>query len=129
MKMMKYILVICLMVSPAFAHEMIPTYPKFGASFMEGLSKTTMTLFNKRADVEYYELAVFTKDWEPIPFVSEYTVFKIPYLSTVTFDLYVRDADRSRVTYICSKSKLRKSDITRTAISSRICSKVKGIGQ
>ena len=117
------------MVSPAFAHEMIPTYPKFGASFMEGLSKTTMTLFNKRADVEYYELAVFTEDWEPIPFVSEYTVFKIPYLSTVTFDLYVRDADRLRVTYICSKSKLRKSDITRTAISSRICSKVKGIGQ
>lgn len=125
MKMMKYILILSLVTTQAFAHEMIPTYPKFGASFMEGLSKTTMTLFNKRADVEYYEIAVFDKDWAPIPFVSEYTVFKIPYLSTVTFDVYVRDEDKLKVTFICSRSKLRKENLKRTAISSRICSKVK----
>ena len=123
--MMKYILMLCLVTSQAYAHEMIPTYPKFGASFMEGLSKTTMTLFNKRADVEYYEIAVFDVDWKPIKFVSEYQVFKIPYLSTVTFDIYVRDQDKSKVEYICSRSKLRKENLKRTAISSRICSRVK----
>lgn len=126
MKMMKYLLVIMLLVTTqAIAHEMVPTYPKFGPSYMQGLQKTTMTMFNKRNDVEYYEIAVFTEEWEPIPFVSEYKVFKIPYLSTVTFDIYVRDEDKKRVTYICSRSKLRKADVTRTGVNSRICSKVK----
>ena len=129
MRIMKYIIAIFLITSVASAHEMVPTYPKISGSYVEGLQKTTMTMFNKRMDVEYYEIGVFTEEWKPIPFVSQYKVWKIPYLSTVTFDLYVRDADRLRVTYICSKSKLRKSDISRTAISSRICSKVKGIGQ
>ena len=123
--MAKYVLIMCLLTSQAFAHEMIPTYPKFGASFMEGLSKTTMTLFNKRADVEFYEIGVFDVNWEPIKFVSEYQVFKIPYLSTVTFEIYVRDQDKSSVEYICSRSKLRKENLKRTAISSRICSRVK----
>lgn len=83
-----------------------------------------MTLFNKRAEVEYYEIGVFTSEWEPVPFVSNYKVFKIPYLSTVTFDVYIRDEDKNRATYICSQSKLRKEQVTRTAVSSRICSKV-----
>lgn len=109
------------------SHEMVPTYPKLEPSYMEGLYKATMTMFNKRAEVEYYEIGVFTKDWKPIPFVSNYKVFKIPYLSTVTFDVFIRDVDRKRVEFICSKSKLRKADITRTAVSSRICSRVKRI--
>ena len=84
-----------------------------------------MTIFNKRAEVEYYELGVFTKDWKPIPFVSNYKIYKIPYLSTVSVEIYIRNEDKKIITYICSMSKLRKKEITRTAIKSRICSRVK----
>lgn len=106
------------------SHEMVPTYPILQPAFMNGLQKLNMTLFNKRAEVEYYEIAVFTDQWVPIPFVSNYTLFKIPYLSTLNFDVYIRDEDKDRVAYICSQSKLRKEQLTRTAVSSRICSKV-----
>jgi len=118
-----------LVVSKASAHEMVPTYPKLKQSYMDGLYTTTMTMFNKRPEVEYYEIGVFTKDWEPIPFVSTYRVFPVPYLSTVTVELFIRDVDQNNITYICSKSKLRKSYETHSAVSSRICSKVKRRGE
>jgi len=84
-----------------------------------------MAMFNKRADVEYYEIGVFDEDFNPIPFVTSYNVIKIEYLGRVTFDVYIRDIDVNKATYICSQSKLRKEDLSRTAISSRICSKFK----
>lgn len=108
------------------AHEMVPTYPKLEPSFMDGLYKTTMTIFNKRPEVEYYEIGVFTQEWEPIPFVSNYKIHKITYLTAATFDIYLRAQDKNRVTYICSQSKLRKQNQTQAAISSKICSKVVG---
>tara|TARA_R110000796_G_scaffold187950_3_gene304866 strand:- start:229 stop:582 length:354 start_codon:yes stop_codon:yes gene_type:complete len=117
------------MTTSVNAHEMVPTYPILESSYMQGLQKTKVTIFNKRPDVEYYEIGVFTKDWEPIPFVSTYKVFPVPYLSTVTVELFIRNVDRNIVTYICSKSKLRKSYVTRTAVSSRICSRVKRLGE
>lgn len=107
------------------AHEMVPTYPKWEPAYIDGLTKTTMTVFNKRTDVEYYEIGVFDGEWNPIQFVSNYQIFKVPYLSAVTFDVYVRKQDADRAVYICSRSKLQKEDLTRTAISSRICSKIK----
>lgn len=128
---MKYIIfIVSLLFSTiAHSHEMVPTYPKLEPSFMDGLYKTTMTMFNKRPEVDYYEIGVFTADWEPIPFVSNYKVFKIPYLSTVSFDIYIRKQDKEKVVYICSKSKLRKQNNSTTAVSSRICSKVKRLGE
>ena len=128
---MKYIIftVSLLFSTIAYSHEMVPTYPKLEPSFMDGLYKTTMTMFNKRPEVDYYEIGVFTVDWEPIPFVSNYKVFKIPYLSTVSFDIYIRKQDKEKVVYICSKSKLRKQNNSTTAVSSRICSKVKRLGE
>jgi hypothetical protein len=124
---MRYIIfAITLMISTmASAHEMVPTYPKLKISHIDGLLKTTMTMFNKRSDIEYYELGVFNKDFEPIPFVTSYKVMKIPYLSTVTFDVYIREQDKDNAVYICSRSKIRKEDAVRTAVSSRICSKIK----
>jgi len=120
-----FLIILLMAASVARGHEMVPTYPLMEPAFVQGLQKVTMTLFNKRQEVEYYEIGVFTKDWEPIPFVSNYKVFKIPYLSTVTFDVYVRNEDKNRANYICSQSKLRKEDLTRTAVNSRICSLVK----
>ena len=123
---MRFLILLFVLVSSwAFAHEMTPTYPKLGVSHVDGLYKTTMHLFNKRQDVEFYEIGVFDKDFQPIPFVSSYSVFKIKYLGHVTFDLYIRKEDKSRAVYVCSRSKLRKDQNVRTAISSKICSKFK----
>jgi hypothetical protein len=124
---MKYIIaaMALLISSAAYAHEMVPTYPKMSVSHIDGLQKTTMTIFNKRAEVEYYEVGVFTEEWEPIAFVSNYKIYKIPYLSTVSVEIYIRNEDKKRATFICSMSKLRKKQITRTAVKSRICSRVK----
>ena len=128
--MLRYVLVMLLLFGhSASAHEMVPTYPKLQPAYVEGLYKTTMTMFNKRPEVEYYEIGVFTSDWKPIPFVSNYNVYKVPYLSTVSFEIYIRSEDRYNVTYICSVSKLRQSSRTRTAVSSKICSKVKRRGE
>lgn len=109
----------------AVAHEMTPTYPKLEPSYIDGVYKTTMKMFNKRQDVEYYEIGVFDKDRKPIPFVSSYSVMKISYLGHVTFDVYIREQDITRAYYVCSRSKLRKDDKVRTAVASMICSKFK----
>jgi len=123
---MKYIILILGMLASAVnAHEMTPTYTKLAPSSYEGIYKTTMNMFNKRADVQYYEVGVFNKDFKVVPFVTSYSVLKINYLSHVTFDIYVREEDLANAIYICSQSKIKIEDITRTAISSRICSKFK----
>ena len=58
-----------LVSSIAFAHEMTPTYPEWRYSIYSDLLVTKMEMFNKRNDVEYYEIAVFDENWNPIPFV------------------------------------------------------------
>ena len=122
---MKRILLILMMVGIAHAHEMVPTYPKWSSSHVENISKTTMEMFNKRQDVEWYEIGIFDKDWKPIPFVTSYKIIKVEYLGHVNVEVFINDQDKKRAVYICSKSKIRKQDLVRTAISSRICSKFK----
>jgi len=129
MKRLLVTLFFILVASNSLAHDMTPTYPELKPSYMEGLLVADFELLNKRNDVRYYEVAVFDKDWNPIPFVTAYKVIPVPYLSTVSVDLFIRDKDKLIVTYICSKSKLRKSYETQTIISSRICSKVKRLGE
>jgi hypothetical protein len=84
-----------------------------------------MEMFNKRQDVEWYEVGVFDKDKQPLPFVSSYKVMKLPYLGHVKFDVFVREQDVDRVVYICTRSKLRATLEDTTMIASVICSKVK----
>jgi len=115
----------CILALPAQSHEMVPTYPRLEVAHIDGLLKATMKMFNKRADVEYYEVGVFDKDFNPVPFVTAYNVFKLDYLGHVTFDIYIRARDKNRAVYVCSKSKLRKDSKTKTAIASKICSKFK----
>lgn len=117
---------LCIMIchETAYAHEMTPTYPKWGVSYLDGVRKTQIELFNKRKDVEWYEIGVFDKDWQPVPFVTQYDVINLKYLGHVKFDVYIRDVDTKRAEYICSKSKLR-GDKSGTMLSSRICSRFK----
>ena len=80
---------------------MTPTYPKWKMSFIPSAKMTTMKVFNKRSDVQWYQIGVFDKEWNPIPFVTRYKIIKINYLSSVKFDVYVNDANVKQATYIC----------------------------
>ena len=108
----------------AQAHELTPTYPRFQYSHLEGVKRVTLRIFNKRSDVQFYEIGVFNKEFEPVQFATSYRVLNVPYLTTTIFDIYVRDADTADVMYICTESKLKKTSSVRTVITSRICSKI-----
>lgn len=82
-------------------------------------------MFNKRKDVEYYELGVFDSEFSVVPFVTSYRVFPLRFLGKVTLDIYVRQQDVPKVTYICTRSKLRGDKQSTAIIASRVCSKVK----
>jgi len=105
------------------AHKMVPSHPVLKQSHVSGILKAELELFNKRKDVEYFELGVFDADWNPIPFVSAYKVAHVRYLGHLKFDVYIRQTDKDRAEYVCSQSKLR-GDGTGTLLASRICSKL-----
>jgi len=109
----------------ASAHEFTPTYPKLKNSYVEGVLYTTMTLFNMRKDVEYYEFGVFNAEWEKVPFAMQQKVMRFKHLEKKKVDIYIREKDKEEVVYICSKSKLVVTGTAKTSVSSRICSKVK----
>jgi len=115
-------LIFLLFIGAAHAHQMSPTYPKWSSSYLDGLSVTRVRVFNKRKDVEYYEIGVFDKDMKPIPFVSQYDLRGIKYNNYAMFDVFINDKYKQDARYICSKSML--TDI-KVAVSSRICSKFK----
>lgn len=119
------VLLLVLFMTSIRAHEMTPTYPKWVPSHMEGVWKTTMEMFNKRDDVEWYEIGVFDKNWNPVNFVTSYRLFNMPYLSHIKFDVYVAAPDVAIAEYICSKSKLREIREQKTMVATRICSRFK----
>jgi len=84
-----------------------------------------MELFNSRNDIEYYEISVYDGDWNPVQFATESRIVNIEFLKRKTIEVYIREKDRSRAVYICSKSKIRPSNEQITIVSSRICSKIK----
>jgi hypothetical protein len=104
---------------------MTPTYPELRPSYVDGLYSTKMKLFNRRDDVIYYEIDVFDSNWKQIPFASQNKLIKIGYLERTEFELFIRGDDFKRVEYICTTSKLLKSDTGKAAVMSRICSKIK----
>jgi len=121
----KVALIFMLLGFQAQAHEMTPAYPKFKLSYIDGVSVTKMSLFNRRNDVSYYEIGVFTEDWEEIPFASTSKLIKVRYTKRYPFEVYVRNGDLGRVQYICTISKILKGAEQTSQIASRICSKVK----
>ena len=121
---MKHFLMALLLVAGfAQAHEQVPTYPEWKTGLYPGVLVTTIEIFNKRNDVEYYEIGLFDEEWNPIFFVADYKVIRLRYLSSASIDVYIAKENRDRVEYVCSRSKIRKGDETRTAVSSRICSR------
>ena len=107
------------------AHDMTPTYPEWKMSFIPSAKMTTMQVFNKRQDVQWYQIGVFDKEWQPIPFVTRYKILNIKYLQRVKFDVYVNSENVKFAEYICSTSKLRGNDNFKPIVESRICSRFK----
>ena len=124
--MLRFVMVLIMFLSgPAMAHQFTPTYPKLDRSYVAGIMKTEMELFNLRSDVEYFEIGVFDKDWNKVPFATPAKIINVKHLKTLKFDVFVRDRDISRALYVCTKSKLIVNGSAITSISSRICSKFK----
>lgn len=123
--MKKFLFALLFIASATHAHEMVPTYPEWKQGLYPGVLRTTIEIFNKRKDVEYYEIGVFDKNWNPVYFVADYKIIQLRYLSSASIDVYISKDNRDRVEYICSRSRLRKEEQSKTAISSKICSKVK----
>jgi hypothetical protein len=119
------VIALCAWASSAQAHEMIPTYPKMSYSHLSGVLKTSVQLFNKREEIEFYEIGVFDADFNPVDFATSNRVVRLPHLQQTTLEIYIRESDSDVALYICSESKLRKGDAVKTRIASRICSKIK----
>ena len=114
-----------LLCSSLAAHDMTPTYPKWKMSFIPSAKMTTMQVFNKRSDVQWYQIGVFDKEWQPIPFVTRYKIINIKYLKRVEFDVYVNEENAKLAEYICTTSKLRGNDDFKPIVESKICSRFK----
>jgi hypothetical protein len=107
------------------AHELTPTYFESKPSLYQNVRSVEMLLFNRRSDISYYELSAFDGDWNPIKFASKENIIKLKYLERKTIEIYFREVDLEKLTYICTKSLILKSEMKSTGISSRICSKKK----
>jgi len=123
--MYRYLIILLLMSGEASAHSFVPTYPELKPSYVEGILYTTMSLFNARKDVEYYEFGVFNAEWEKVPFAMQNKIMRVKHLEKKKIDIYIREKDKQEVVYICSKSKLIIAGASKTSVSSRVCSKVK----
>lgn len=108
----------------ASAHQFTPTYPKFEYSHVDNVLQTTMQLFNRRNEVEYYEINVFDENWGPMPFATEDRIVHVPFLTYKTIHVYIRQKDLAKALYICSHSKLTKQNGSATLVLTRICSKI-----
>lgn len=124
MRLLSLTLVGMLTCGPLQAHELTPTYPKLSQSIYDGVIRTTLTLFNRREDIQYYKIEVYDKDWKKLPFASEVNIIQIDYLQRKTFDIYIRKTDAENMGYICTRSKILKGDES-SVIASNICSKIK----
>jgi hypothetical protein len=118
------VLILCVISHHIAAHEFTPTYPKLKQSYLEEVLYTTMILFNTRKDVNYYSVGVFDENWEDIPFATESKLISVKHLQRKKIDIYIRERDKKRAMYICSKSKIQVSGGGKTSIVSRICSKI-----
>ena len=76
------------------AHQWTPTYPRFEPSYVDGIWRARMTLYNARRDISYFEISVFDDDWEKVPFAVTDEIVKVPYLSRKRIDIHIREQDR-----------------------------------
>ncbi len=123
--MRSIVLLLALLALPVNAHEMTPAYPVLKPSIVDDVSYTKLKLYNRREDINYYAISVYTGDWKPVPFATQQRLIKIKHNKSTFFEVYLRNSDIDRAVYICTESKTEKVTEQLTFISSRICSKIK----
>lgn len=111
------------LVQVANAHELTPTYFDIKSSHKSGVVQTDLVLFNRREDVLYYEISVFDKNWNSIPFAAVKRIVEVEYLERKKIRLFLRGQDRERIMYVCTRSLLLSGSVESSGVSSRICSK------
>jgi len=105
---------------------MTPAYPEVKPSHVSDVVKVEMSLFNSREEIQYYQVDLFDLNWTNIPFSTTYRIIKIAYKEKKAFNVYIRKSDMDEAVYLCTTSKVRKSNKSKTLISSRICSRLDG---
>ena len=110
----------------AQAHEQTPAYPKVVPSHVKGVVKVQLQLLNRRKEINYYEIGLFDKDFNELDFSAQNKIIKIGYGEKTDFDVYLRKSDLNKAVYICTASKILKSNKSRAIVSSIVCSKLGG---
>ena len=126
MSLSKFIVIGTLITFSASAHEMTPAYPEVKVSHVKNVVKVEMSLFNSREEIKYYQIDLFDLNWMPIPFSTPYRIMKVDYKEHKGFDVYIRKRDTPEAVYLCTTSKVKKTNKSRTLVSSRICSRLDG---
>jgi len=116
---------VTLFASSVTAHELTPTYPKILPSYITGISVIKMKLWNRRDDVSFYEIDVFDSEWNKILFATTDKILQLTYLEHKKFEVFIRDTDKDKITFVCTSSKQLKKDVVSTGMKSKICSRIK----
>jgi uncharacterized protein YfaS (alpha-2-macroglobulin family) len=110
----------------AQSHEQTPAYPRILPSHVEGIVKVQLQILNRRKEINYYEVGLFDQNFEEMDFTTKRKIIKIDYQEKVDFDVYLRKSDLNKAVYICTASKILKSNKSRAVVSSLVCSKLGG---
>ena len=94
----------------ASAHEMTPAYPEVKTSHVKNVVKVEMSLFNSREEIRYYQIDLFDLNWMNIPFSTTYRIIKVEYKEHKDFDVYIRKRDMPEAVYLCTTSKVKKTN-------------------
>jgi hypothetical protein len=122
--MRSIVILLAFLSGSVWGHQFTPTYPVLEYSFVKGVMKVEMELFNARQDVDYFELSVFDENWNSVAFATDSRIIPLSYLGKKNVTIYIREKDRYTAKYICSESKILSTKQS-TVISSKICSKIR----
>ena len=111
---------------PAVAHELTPTYPKLTPSYIPGVLSTHVVLWNARQEIDFYKVDVLDVDMNPVSFIATGgDLKKVDYLGRAHIEIFVREEDEDKATYICTESKLKRGTVQKSLVASRVCSKIR----
>jgi hypothetical protein len=124
---MRLLFLLVLLSGYASSHSLTPTYPSLDLSYVPGVYKADLELFNARKDISYYEVNVFDADWNAITAsILPEKIMNVPYSTSKKITVYIPAALKGKAVYICTKSKTLYTPVTQvTVILSKICSKIK----
>lgn len=120
---MRLLFLLLLVSGYASAHELTPTYPELRSSYLSDVLETKVRMWNARVDVEYYRIEVTDKDWNDVPFITSEKTFRLKHLAKKDIEIFL--PSDTTATYICTRSMLQKGNVSKSIISSKVCSKIK----